>query len=137
MFQWFSNLFGKSTPAAQTSIHELFDHPIKLDYPEYEREAIVTMVIQPNRIGQVKYGASWWNARCHQNVILRPYNQVKVTGRASATLLYVEPIDDIDQNNVRPTPTPNLAPADITATAELNITPIAPVIPLRRRVNAA
>lgn len=137
MFQWFSNLFGRSIPAAQTSVHELFDNPVKLDYSEYQREAIVTMVIQPNRVGQVKYEGTWWNARCHQNVTLQLNERVRVKGKANAILLYVEPIDNLDQKNGKPNPCANSNAADIAATAELNVTPIAPVIPLRRRTNAA
>lgn len=137
MLQWFTHLFKKS-PADQNSVQPFFaDSLPKAHYPEYDQEAIVTMIIQPNRIGQVKYEGTWWNARCRQPVTLRPHERVKVTGRANAILLYVEPIDALPRENGTPHPDPANAPTNIAATAELNTTSIAPVIPLRRRTNAA
>ena len=55
-----------------------------------EREAIVDQTIQPGRSGRVRFQASWWPARCEQEITLLPGEIVYVVGIHNITLL-VEP----------------------------------------------
>lgn len=57
----------------------------------FNREAFVVETIVPGRRGRVKYGGSFWPARCTQPISLLPKTLVRVKGRENITLL-VEPI---------------------------------------------
>ena len=62
------------------------------NYPsENSQLAIVTQDIQPNCVGQIRYRASWWQARSSQNVTLYAGDIVKIIGVANPVLLLVEP----------------------------------------------
>jgi membrane protein implicated in regulation of membrane protease activity len=56
----------------------------------FEQEAIVDEEIQPNCVGRVHFQASWWPARCEQEVTLVRGQIVYVVGTDNITLL-VEP----------------------------------------------
>jgi tetratricopeptide (TPR) repeat protein len=53
-------------------------------------QAIVDRAIEPNRIGRVKYRASWWAARCLEEIVIPVGEAVKIVGTQGITLL-VEP----------------------------------------------
>ncbi|NEQ32408.1 MAG: hypothetical protein F6K04_15635 [Leptolyngbya sp. SIO4C5] len=69
----------------QSDFDEL--HPL---YPNQDRAAVIANEIRPGQIGRVKYQASWWKARCEQNIFLPSETAVRVVGRQGLTLL-VEP----------------------------------------------
>ncbi|MEG4589342.1 NfeD family protein [Microcoleus sp. MOSTC5] len=56
----------------------------------FEQEAIVDEEIQPHCVGRVHFQASWWPARCEQEVTLVRGQIVFVVGTDNITLL-VEP----------------------------------------------
>jgi membrane-bound ClpP family serine protease len=56
-----------------------------------ESEAIVTQEITPGRAGQVEYRGSFWTARCHQAVTLKPGDLVYVVDIRHVLTLYVQP----------------------------------------------
>ncbi|MEG3839966.1 NfeD family protein [Microcoleus sp. herbarium14] len=56
----------------------------------FEQEAIVDEEIQPHCVGRVHFQASWWPARCEQEVTLVRGQIVYVVGTDNITLL-VEP----------------------------------------------
>ncbi len=60
-------------------------------FNELAGEATVDQVIEPGRTGRVHFQASWWPARCHQDVTLVPGEIVHVVGHDNIILL-VEPV---------------------------------------------
>ncbi len=60
-------------------------------FNELTGEATVDQVIEPGRTGRVHFQASWWPARCNQNITLVPGETVYVVGHDNITLL-VEPV---------------------------------------------
>ncbi|MEG4393090.1 NfeD family protein [Microcoleus sp. BROC3] len=56
----------------------------------FEQEAIIDEEIQPHCVGRVHFQASWWPARCEQEVTLVRGQIVSVVGTDNITLL-VEP----------------------------------------------
>lgn len=135
MFHWLTRLFRQPARQSQTLAKSfLNDLPEVPLLQEHHQEAIVTMDIFPNQIGQVKHKGHLWNARCCENVTLQVNDRVQVSGRASATLLYVKPIDTTPQATGA-NPHSNSSTSDIAVIADLNIRSIAPVVPLPRRVH--
>lgn len=55
-----------------------------------EGQAIVEQSIQPNKSGRVKFKASWWSARCLENLTIPVGEMVDIVGAQGITLL-VEP----------------------------------------------
>jgi tetratricopeptide (TPR) repeat protein len=53
-------------------------------------QAIVEQAIQPNKPGRVKFRASWWSARCLENITIPIGEWVDIVGAQGITLL-VEP----------------------------------------------
>lgn len=53
-------------------------------------QAIVEQTIQPNKPGRVKFRASWWSARCLENITIPIGEWVDIVGAQGITLL-VEP----------------------------------------------
>lgn len=68
---------------------------VKLTQP-LDNEAIVTREIAPHQIGQVRYRASWWRARCELNVTIPEGEIVRVIGHSDTTVLLVEPFPRVD-----------------------------------------
>lgn len=59
-------------------------------YPQTEEvieEAVVDQAIRPGKSGRVLYRASWWPARCEQDVTIDADETVYVVGRKNITLL--------------------------------------------------
>jgi membrane protein implicated in regulation of membrane protease activity len=54
---------------------------------KFEQEAVVDEEIQPNCVGRVHFQATWWPARCPQEIILAPGQIVCVVGIENITLL--------------------------------------------------
>ena len=63
--------------------------PLQASY--FNQEACVVKTIVPGKRGRVKYGGSFWLARCTQPISLFPKTLVTIKGRDNITLL-VEPI---------------------------------------------
>ena len=65
---------------------------------QFDHEAIVTQAIAPHQIGQVRYQASWWRARCELDVTLQEGEIVRVIGCCAnnSTLLLVEPLPRVN-----------------------------------------
>lgn len=61
------------------------------DFSSFDKQAIVDETILPFRKGRVSFQGSWWNARCQQNIIIKPGEVVEVVGIHNITLI-VEPI---------------------------------------------
>ncbi len=52
-------------------------------------EGIVSEEIPPYRQGRVKFQATWWNARCEENVRLIPGTVVHIVKKENITLFVV------------------------------------------------
>lgn len=53
----------------------------------FNEEAIVDEAIYPRRSGRVYFQATWWPARCEQEITLEPGEIVYVVGIYNITLL--------------------------------------------------
>lgn len=87
------NFFNAITPFLKNSIQSLKadqeaqNSTLALGSLDLDYEAIVDETIQPGKQGRVWFQASWWPARCEQNVTLAPNAVVYVVGRRNITLL--------------------------------------------------
>lgn len=73
-------------PSFQASI----DSPLKEPSDPERLYGVVTIAIQPNRLGQVKFKGGWWSAKCEQAIVLTQGRLVTILGRDNITLV-VEP----------------------------------------------
>lgn len=78
-----SQLISRST-SSSTSVAPLTLPPLPT--------AIVTIAIQPDRCGQVRFQGAWWSARCPYPVKIEVEELVYVQGQLNVTTLLVEPI---------------------------------------------
>lgn len=60
--------------------------------PLESRTAVVTISIQPNCVGQVRFRGAWWAARCLEPISIQEQALVNVTGQHDITTLLVRPI---------------------------------------------
>ncbi|MEM9542477.1 MAG: NfeD family protein [Cyanobacteria bacterium P01_E01_bin.42] len=90
IFQFFG-LSGARNPLGNDRVFPKVKLTQRLD-----DEAIVTSEISPYRIGQVRYRASWWRARCDLNVTLSEGEIVRVVGYSDSIVLLVEPLTRVD-----------------------------------------
>ena len=59
----------------------------KIVNDDFQKEAIVDETIYPHRSGRVYFQASWWPARCEEEIILEAGKTVYVVGIYNITLL--------------------------------------------------
>lgn len=74
VFPMFALFSSYSSPACQTS-------------NRWHGEAVVDDTIAPNRIGRVRFRATYWNARCDRSLTFLPGEVVEVVGIDNLTLL--------------------------------------------------
>ncbi|UBF24539.1 NfeD family protein [Kovacikia minuta CCNUW1] len=92
MISLFNAMSSVEIPEAQDESGSLLNADLT-DAPVQSpaNKAIVTRTIEPGISGQVKFQGTWWNARCEQNITLRPGQTVYVVSEWSSIPLLVEP----------------------------------------------
>lgn len=63
--------------------------------PAHTREGRIARVIEPNKIWQVWYKATYWSARSRTTANFRPGDLVRVVER-EGLVLFIEPLDTED-----------------------------------------
>ena len=69
--------FGKSKPKAEQTEWD------------YTKQGVVDEEIKPYRAGRVRYGGTYWFARCREAVTIKEGEWVCVVGRENTTLFVV------------------------------------------------